>query len=140
MQADDNYFFSIEMDARDHECDIQGVVNNAHYQHYFEHARHHFLKNHQLDFSTLAKQGINLMVQKIEIEYHRSLTAFQQFNVTVKPIAHSKLKTCFKQQIIDRTDGKLIAQAKTIVVPVGSNAKPLRQNPLVKLFNTKEVL
>ncbi len=132
--------YQISMDARDHECDIQGVVNNAHYQHYFEHARHHFLKHHDLDFSTLAKQGINLMVQKIEIEYHRSITAFQQFHITVEPVAKSKLKTCFQQRIIDSQNGQLLAQAKTLVVPVGENAKPLRQNPLNKLFTKKETL
>jgi len=132
--------YRISMHARDHECDIQGVVNNAHYQHYFEHARHHFLKQHDLDFSTLAKQGINLMVQKIEIEYKRSLKAFQSFDVTVKPVAVSKLKTRFEQQIYDHESGQLIAQANTIVVPVGQNEKPLRRNPITKLFNHKEPL
>ena len=32
--------FRHEMKVRDYECDIQGVVNNANYQHYLEHARH----------------------------------------------------------------------------------------------------
>ena len=27
-------------DVRDYECDLQGIVNNANYQHYLEHARH----------------------------------------------------------------------------------------------------
>ena len=44
--------FKLTMEARDHECDIQGVVNNAHYQHYFEHARHRFLLDHKIDFAT----------------------------------------------------------------------------------------
>jgi len=130
--------YQVAMEARDHECDIQGVVNNANYQHYFEHARHHFLKHHELDFSTLAKQGINLMVHKIEIDYNRSITSFQAFNITVEAVSKSRLKTCFLQSIVDRDTGLVLANAKTWVVPVGENAKILKQNPLKKLFTSKE--
>ena len=32
-----SYIFSLEMQVRDYECDLQGIVNNANYQHYTEH-------------------------------------------------------------------------------------------------------
>ncbi|NSW95739.1 MAG: acyl-CoA thioesterase, partial [Bacteroidales bacterium] len=35
--------FRLEFTVRDYECDLQGVVNNANYQHYLEHARHEYL-------------------------------------------------------------------------------------------------
>ncbi|NLI24182.1 MAG: acyl-CoA thioesterase, partial [Bacteroidales bacterium] len=32
------YYFELEMEVRDYECDIQGIVNNAVYMNYLEHA------------------------------------------------------------------------------------------------------
>ncbi|MEA1988967.1 MAG: acyl-CoA thioesterase [Pseudomonadota bacterium] len=126
--------FSLTMEARDHECDIQGVVNNAHYQHYFEHARHRFLLNHKIDFAELAKLGINLMVSKIEIEYKASLKAHDQFQITVEPKKVSRLKVCFLQKIYNTQTQALMAIAKTTVVTVGNDNKPLRNSPLEALF------
>ena len=33
------YQFDLEMKVRDYECDLQGIVNNANYQHYIEHTK-----------------------------------------------------------------------------------------------------
>ena len=125
--------YSVSMDARDHECDIQGVVNNAHYQHYFEHARHRFLLDNDIDFAALAQQNINLMVSKIEIEYLGSIVAHDQFYVTVEVMAESKIRYQFVQEIYKQTNDVLLAIAKTTVVTVGENKKLLRQSPLQKL-------
>ncbi|BCN93794.1 thioesterase [Thiomicrorhabdus immobilis] len=126
--------FSVNMEARDHECDIQGVVNNAHYQHYFEHARHRFLLDHQIDFAQLAKQGINLMVAKIEIEYKSSIRAHDQFRVSLTPHRESRLKVCFEQHIYSNETDALLASAKTTVVTVDNQNKPMRNSPLDSLF------
>ena len=39
------YVFETEMEVRDYECDIQGIVNNANYLHYTEHTRHLYLQS-----------------------------------------------------------------------------------------------
>lgn len=126
--------FALQMEARDHECDIQGVVNNAHYQHYFEHARHRFLLDNKIDFAQLSQQGINLMVAKIEIEYKAPLRAHDQFIVQVLPTRISKLKVCFIQELIEIKTQKLMALAKTTVVTVNNQQKPLRESPLNKII------
>jgi len=127
--------FTISMEARDHECDIQGVVNNAHYQHYFEHARHRFLLINNIDFAELAKKNINLMVTQIGIEYKQSLKAHDQFKVTVEPIRISRLKVCFVQKLYHAHTNQLMAVAQTTIVTVGKDSKPMRKSPLEALFN-----
>ena len=130
MLTQDNQTFSVSMDARDHECDIQGVVNNAHYQHYFEHARHKFLLANNIDFAGLAQQDINLMVSKIEIEYLDSIVAHDQFYVTVEVQQASKLSYQFIQKIFKQGCDSHLSTAKTTVVTVGTQKKILRKSPL----------
>lgn len=45
-----NYIYELEMKVRDYECDLQGIVNNANYQHYLEHTRHEFLTSVGVSF------------------------------------------------------------------------------------------
>ena len=49
----ENYIFMHEMKVRDYECDLQGIVNNANYQHYMEHSRHEFLETLGVNFGKL---------------------------------------------------------------------------------------
>ena len=52
------YCFELEMKVRDYECDMQGIVNNANYQHYLEHARHEFLQSTGTAFVDMREQSI----------------------------------------------------------------------------------
>jgi acyl-CoA thioester hydrolase len=56
------YTYELEMKVRDYECDLQGIVNNAVYQNYFEHTRHEFLRENQLSFRNCNQQGIDAVV------------------------------------------------------------------------------
>ena len=46
-----HYDFELRMKVRDYECDLQGIVNNANYQHYIEHTRHEFLLSRGISFA-----------------------------------------------------------------------------------------
>ena len=52
------YIYETEMEVRDYECDIEGIVNNANYLHYFEHTRHRFLKQTGLSFSEMHERVV----------------------------------------------------------------------------------
>lgn len=119
--------FCLEMAVRDYECDLQGVVNNAVYQNYLEHARHEYLKSIGIDFAALAAQGINLVVTRVEIDYKLSLTSGDRFVVEVKPVRISPVRLGFNQEIRRLPDAKVIIMA--LVTGTALNAKGRPQLP-----------
>src|SRR3712207_6706997 len=102
------YQFTLEFEVRDYECDLQGIVNNAVYQNYLEHTRHVFIKQQGLDFAALARQGINLVVVRIEIDYLYPLRSGDQFEVGLNLERVSRLRFGFEQDIFRLPDRKPI--------------------------------
>ncbi len=73
------YIFELEMKVRDYECDMEGIVNNANYQHYLEHTRHEFLLSAGVSFAEMLAQGAVPVVNRIEINYKTPLRSGDQF-------------------------------------------------------------
>lgn len=119
--------FTLEMAVRDYECDLQGVVNNAVYQNYLEHARHEYLKLVGIDFAALAAQKINLVVTRVEIDYKTSLVSGDRFVVEVRLERISPVRIGFRQDIYRLPDRKLVVQA--LVTGTALNAKGRPQLP-----------
>ncbi|MBQ8336674.1 MAG: acyl-CoA thioesterase [Bacteroidaceae bacterium] len=111
----ENYRYSIEMKVRDYECDIQGVVNNANYQHYLEHARHEFLESIGGSFSQLHAQGIDPMVSKITLEYKRPLHGGDRFVVCIN-MERRGAKLVFLQDIYNLADNSLAVKGEVDTV------------------------
>jgi acyl-CoA thioester hydrolase len=104
--------FSLRFIVRDYECDLQGVVNNANYQHYLEHARHEFLISRGVSFFELHNEGIDLVVTKVEIDYKFPLKSRDEFIVTVTIQREGNARILFVQEIFRLPDMKLIVKAK----------------------------
>ena len=119
--------FTLEMAVRDYECDLQGVVNNAVYQNYLEHARHEYLKTIGIDFAALTAQGINLVVTRIEIDYKTSLASGDRFLVEVRLERISPVRIGFRQDIYRLPDRKVVVKA--LVTGTALNAKGRPQLP-----------
>lgn len=108
----DKYDFSIEMSVRDYECDLQGIVNNANYQHYLEHARHEYLISKGISFAELHAEGLDLIVYRVEIDYKFPLRSRDRFLINLKVVREGNLKLVFLQDILRIPDEKLIVNAK----------------------------
>ena len=124
--------YSIGMKVRDYECDIQGVVNNANYQHYMEHARHEFLESLGVSFSALHEQGLDLMVSKITIEYKRPLRGSDMFEVRIN-MERKGAKLIIRQDIYN-LDGDVLATKGEVEVICLDNGRLTRGELFDKLF------
>jgi len=118
--------FSIEMEVRDYECDMQGVVNNSVYQNYLEHARHCYLKSIGNDFAALTAKGVNLIVTRVEIDYKLSLVSGDHFIVEVSSERISPLRIGFRQRILRLPDRKTVVMALTTGTALNAEGKPGR--------------
>lgn len=114
------------MEVRDYECDMQGVVNNAVYQNYLEHARHQYLKSIGIDFAALTARKINLVVTRAEIDYKFPLTSGDHFRVEVATERISPLRIGFRQRISRLSDHKTVVLALIIGTVLNINGRPQR--------------
>jgi acyl-CoA thioester hydrolase len=116
--------FHYDFEVRDYECDLQGIVNNAVYQNYLEHARHVFLKSAGLDFAELSTQGVNLVVVRIELDYLFPLRSGDRFRVSVETEPISRLRFAINQQIHRLPDERPILRGRIIASGIDTRGRP----------------
>ncbi|MFC1771363.1 acyl-CoA thioesterase [Candidatus Margulisiibacteriota bacterium] len=128
------YKYSFEV--RDYECDLTGVVNNANYLHYFEHARHKFLNEFGISFSDMYEnKGITLALKQVNIEFLKSLTNENKFYVSLSLHQESRLKFCFQEEIYLLPNEELIARGRfTCVAFITSTKKPCIPEEIKRLL------
>ncbi len=111
------YVFEYEFEVRDYECDAQGIVNNANYQHYMEHTRHRFIQTVNLDFMELTNAGIILVVAKAELQYKQPLRSNDKFVCRLN-VEKDGIRYVFYEDIYRLSDNKLCTKGKFDVVAV----------------------
>lgn len=109
--------YELTMKVRDYECDLQGIVNNANYQHYTEHCRHEFLLSKGISFSELHERGIDAVVSRITIDYKVPLKSKDEFVVRLH-LERDGVKYVFFQNIYRLCDDRLCVRAKIETVCV----------------------
>jgi len=119
------YQFRLEFSVRDYECDLAGMVNNASYLNYIEHARHEYLGKQNIQFSELAQRGIYLVVVRIELDYLFPLRSGDKFYVGLNTERISRLRYGFSQNIFRLPDEKPILRAKVIGSAVNDKGRPV---------------
>ena len=106
----ESFMHELTMKVRDYECDLQGIVNNANYQHYLEHARHEFLISRGVSFAQLHKDGIDAVVSGITMRFKCPLQSGDEFVVRSR-FVHEGFKYIFYQDIYRREDMRLSVRA-----------------------------
>ncbi|MBD1583822.1 thioesterase family protein [Pseudoalteromonas sp. S16_S37] len=127
--------FSVDFKVRDYECDLQGIVNNGVYFNYLEHARHEFLLSKGVDFAALARDKVNLVVIRSEMNFKDSLKPGDEFYVQVEVQQQSKLKFIFIQKVIRKSDDKLMLDAIVTGTSVNERGRPFLCKEIQSLFS-----
>ncbi len=112
------------MQVRDYECDLQGIVNNAVYQNYLEHARHEFLLSRGLNFAQLTALGVIIVVIRAELDYKQALRPGDYFTVSVKVRQQGRLKIVFEQEIRKTGSNELMLEARITGVSLKDGKRP----------------
>jgi acyl-CoA thioester hydrolase len=129
--------YNLRFIVRDYECDLQGVVNNANYQHYLEHARHQYLISKGVSFVQLHDEGIDLIVTKVEIEYKYPLRSMDEFMVTVSIQREGNARILFVQEIYRLPDLKLIVKGRVTGVAT-RKGRPVHPGDLIKKLGLEQ--
>ena len=111
------YIFEQQMKVRDYECDLQGIVNNANYQHYIEHTRHEFLLSLGVSFAHLHNEGIDPVVARLNMAFKTPLKSGDEF-VSKLYIRKEGIKYVFYQDIFRLPDMKPVIKATVETVCV----------------------
>ena len=132
--------YSITLKVRDYECDLQGIVNNANYQHYLEHARHEFLLERGISFAQMHEDGIDAVVARINMEFKTPLRSRDEY-VCKLDVKKEGVRIVFCQEIYRASDNKLCVKAKVDSVLV-QNGRLISSCPELedKLFDSSDAL
>ena len=109
------YIFETQMEVRDYECDIEGIVNNANYLHYMEHTRHLFLRSRGLSFAAMHEKGIDAVVARMNLQYKTPLRCDDLFNSRLW-IEKNGLRYILHQDIYRVSDERLCVKATVELV------------------------
>jgi len=123
-----------EFFVRDYECDMQGVVNNAVYQNYLEHARHLLLKHIGMDFGEFTRRGVMLTVIRTELDYKSPLVSGDKFTINTSMEKISPLRFVFNQSIVKVPEERLVVSAKVFGTSLNSRRRPEMPKELDEVF------
>ncbi len=113
------------MEVRDHELDRFGVVNNAVYQNYLEHARHAFLASRGISLTHLLEEKFRPVVTKIDLEYLLPLQSGDSFSVQLWLTRLTRVKFQFFQQIQKIPSMYSTTRAHVVGTFLGPNDRPV---------------
>ncbi len=110
-----DYIFEIEMKVRDYECDAQGIVNNANYQHYMEHTRHEFIESLGVKFDGLHDKGLDPVVARLTLAFKTPLRGGDRFRSCLS-LRKEGIKYVFGQDIYRISDNRIVVKGQVEIV------------------------
>lgn len=111
------HVFELTAAVRDYECDLQGIVNNANYQHYLEHTRHEYMLSKGISFAQLHEEGIDTVVARLNMAFKTPLKSGDNWVCRLRVVKEG-IKYVFHQDILRASDLKVAVKATVEAVCV----------------------
>lgn len=123
--------FSVRVQVRGYELDVNGHLNQAVYLQYAEHARWELIRTAGISKDKLLAAGMGPVVLETTIRYHRELRDGDQVDVSCA-FGWGNRKTFSVSQDIRRTDEVLAAEVRAVGGLLGLDDRRLVSDPAAR--------
>lgn len=123
---------SCEFDVRDYEIDSEGIVNNANYLHYMEHARHCFCREAGMSYEQMRQDGLMPVVARLEANYRTPLRSNDHVRCELW-VERNGPRFIFHQTVVNATTGAIATQA-VVTIACLRNGRLTRGDELADAF------